>query len=88
MEELEKVGGRGVALTAPLIVRPAGGLNLGHFKSLNDKAPEAPDSLFGEICTAVEAAPLDDSALRAGWRPRRLGRDSGRRAGLPGAYLA
>lgn len=48
MEELEKVGGRGVALTAPVIVRPAGGLNLGHFKSLNDKAPEAPDSLFGE----------------------------------------
>ena len=47
MEELEKVRGKGVALTPPLLVRPAG-LNLSHFKGLNDKASEAPDSLFGE----------------------------------------
>ncbi len=48
------MGGRGVALTAPVIVRPAGGLNLGHFKSLNDKAPEASDSLLGEYVRVLK----------------------------------
>ncbi len=54
MEELEKVGGRGVALTPPVVVRPAGTLNLGHFKALTDKAPEAPESLFGEYVRILQ----------------------------------
>jgi polysaccharide biosynthesis transport protein len=48
MEELEKIGGKGVALTAPVLVRPSTGLNLGHFKGLGEKGPETSDSLLVE----------------------------------------
>ncbi len=46
MEELEKVSAKGLPLTAPVLVRPAG-LQLSHFKGLTDKH-EASDSLFVE----------------------------------------
>ncbi len=50
MEELEKVSGKGVALTTPVLVRPAtaGGLHLGHFKGMAEKGQEKSDSLLFE----------------------------------------
>ncbi|HEX4166825.1 MAG TPA: polysaccharide biosynthesis tyrosine autokinase [Bryobacteraceae bacterium] len=48
MEELEKTTGK-LALTAPVLVRPANGLHLSHFKNMSgEKRQEGSDSLFLE----------------------------------------
>ncbi len=47
MEETEKSGAKAVALTTPVLVRPAAGLHLGHFQGLTDKG-EISDSLLME----------------------------------------
>ncbi len=48
MEELEKIGGKGMSLSSPVLVRPANGLHLNHFKAAADKNQEASDSLLAE----------------------------------------
>jgi polysaccharide biosynthesis transport protein len=48
MEELERVGGKGAAFGAPVLVRPASGLHPGHFKSLTDKNQETSDNILVE----------------------------------------
>ena len=48
MEELEKFGGKGMSLSSPVLVRPANGLHLNHFKAAADKNQEASDSLLAE----------------------------------------
>lgn len=48
MEEYENIGGRGLALTTPVLVRPNSGLKLGHFKNGGDKASESSGRLFAE----------------------------------------
>ncbi len=51
MQELEKAGGNGVALTTPVLVRPNSGLHLGHFKTLTDKTPDGSASLLAEYAS-------------------------------------
>lgn len=48
MEELDKAGSKGVALTTPVLVRPGNGLHLGHFKAPAEKAVENNEGLFVE----------------------------------------
>ena len=48
MEELEKIGGKGMSLSSPVLVRPTNGLHLNHFKAAAEKNLEASDSLLAE----------------------------------------
>ena len=49
MAEFEKIGGEGLSLTTPVLVRPsANALHLNHFKGLADKGQETSDSLLVE----------------------------------------
>ena len=54
MEELENIGGRGLTLTTPVLVRPNSGLNVGHFKNAGDKGQESSGSLFAEYARVVK----------------------------------
>ncbi len=55
MADFEKIGGEGLSLTAPVLVRPAtDGLHLNHFKAAGDKGQETSDSLLVEYARLVK----------------------------------
>jgi polysaccharide biosynthesis transport protein len=54
MGDVEGVNSRGMALTTPVIVKPAGGLHLGHFKPVSEKPNETNDGLFLEYSRVLK----------------------------------